>query len=81
MTTSDNTCYVKFDHVFKDYALDIDEQIPVYSVVNTLLSVTGAGKVQISVEGSPEQTFGENMPLYNFYEWNEKLIAAEKEEE
>lgn len=80
VTTSDNTCYVKFDHVFMDYALDINEQVSVYSVVNTLLSVTGAEKVQISVEGSPEQTFGENMPLYNFYEWNEKLIAAEEEE-
>lgn len=81
VTTADRTCYVKLDHVFMDYALDVSEQVPIYSVVNTVLAVTGAEKAQISVEGSPEGTFGENMPLYNFYERNEKLIIAEEETE
>ena len=74
LSTEDGVSYVDFNSVFLDYALDIQEQIPVYSVVNTLLGVTGAKQVEISVEGEKEVTFGKNMQLYNFYEWNENLI-------
>lgn len=75
----DNVCYADFDNVFLDYALTgLDENIPVYSVVNTLVSAAGVEKVEISVGGKNEVTFGENMNLYNFYQWNEELISREE---
>lgn len=76
--TSDNICYVNLDQVFSDYALEVSEHIAIYSVVDSLLASADADKVKISVGGDGEGTFGENMPLYNFYEWNEELIKMEE---
>lgn len=79
---SDKACYVNFNYAFLDYALThVEENIPVYSVVNTVIAASGAEKVQISVEGKGEVTFRENMELYNFYKRNESLIAREEKEE
>lgn len=74
LTRANGICYVDYNSVFQDYALNIDEQIPIYSVVNTLIAATGADKVEISIEGNKEVTFGKNMQLYKFYEWNKNLI-------
>lgn len=77
---SDRICYVNMDQSFLDYALDVSEEIPIYSVVNSILSVCEADKVQISVDGKSTGMFGKDMPLYNFYEKNEQLIAAEQDQ-
>ncbi|MCD7866874.1 MAG: GerMN domain-containing protein [Clostridiales bacterium] len=79
LTIADDTCYVNFSAAFLDYALDISEELPVYSVVNTLISATGAGRVEILVDGKSDVTFGETMELYNFYEYNEDLILSDSE--
>ena len=67
-----------YNSVFQDYALDVSEQIAVYSVVNTLIAATDVDKVEISIEGNKEVTFGQNMQLYKFYEWNDSLLADTK---
>lgn len=75
VTIADRVCYVAFDKVFSSYALDVAEEIPVYSVVNSLLDALEADKVQITVGSKdPLDIFGENMELYRFYEKNETLI-------
>ena len=56
--------------------MNVSEEIPVYSVVNTLIAATGVDKVEISIEGNKEVTFGKNMQLYKFYEWNDSLLAS-----
>lgn len=78
--TADRICYVNVDSVFSAYALDVSDKIPVYSVVNSLLSSIEADKVQITVGNNKEGTFGEKMPLYRFYEKNEELVLPKKEE-
>lgn len=75
--TSDRVCYVNVDNVFSAYALDVSDKIPIYSVVNSLLSGIEADRVQITVGEDKEGTFGEKMPLYRFYEKNEDLVVQE----
>ena len=78
----DNIGYVDFDHMFVDYALTgVEENIPVYSVVNTLISATGVEKVEIFVDGKCDVTFRENMNLYNFFKWNEGIITEKEAKE
>lgn len=72
--TADQICYVKLDEVFSAYAIDVSEQIPIYSIVNSLLDAVDADKVQITVGNNAERTFGEKMSLYRFYEKNEKIV-------
>ena len=76
LTRANGICYVDYNSVFQDYALNVSEEIPVYSVVNTLIAATGVDKVEISIEGNKEVTFGKNMQLYKFYEWNDSLLAS-----
>lgn len=76
---ADRVCYVDLDSSFLDYSLDISEEIAVYSVVNSLLEVCKANKVQISVEGKSSGNFGSELPLYRFYEKNEDLIVTEQD--
>ena len=78
LTRANGLCYVDYNSVFQDYALDVSEQIAVYSVVNTLIAATDVDKVEISIEGNKEVTFGQNMQLYKFYEWNDSLLAHTK---
>ena len=74
VTTSDRVCYVNFSQAFSDAALDIPEKTIIYSVVNSVLAAVDADKVQISLNGQDDVSFGENTSLYNFFGWNTDLI-------
>ena len=76
--TADRICYVNMNDAFQSEALDVAENIPVYSVVNSILDSCEADRVQISIEGSLEGNYEDNMPLYNFYEKNEDLIVQDE---
>ncbi len=78
---ADRICYLTVDNVFSDYALDVADKIPIYSIVNSLLSGIEADKVQITVGNDREGTFREKMPLYRFYEKKEDIVINKKEEQ
>lgn len=77
VTTSDRICYVNFSETFLHAALSVEQNIPVYSVVNSLLALGNADKVQILIDGEEDAVFGTDLSLYSFFEKNEELIAAE----
>lgn len=78
---SDKVCYADFDRAFTDQALALGPQIPLYSVVNTLIANTEAEKVEISIAGNAEAKMGDDIELYNYYQWNEELLNEPQEEE
>ena len=78
VTTSDRVCYVNFSQAFSDAALDIPEKTIIYSVVNSVLAAVDADKVQISLNGQDDVSFGENTSIYYFIGWYTDLIQ-EKE--
>ena len=75
VTTVDNICYVNLSRDFVQDALPLREEIPIYSIVNSLVDTCGVKKVQIAVEGFTDETFGEQMHLDQFYEKNEELTG------
>ena len=79
VTTADRICYINMNSAFQEDALDVAEDISVYSIVNSILDSCEADRVQISIEGSTEGNYGSSMPLYNFYQKNEDLIMQEGE--
>ena len=74
VTTMDQICYVNFSKSFIEEALPLKEEIPIYSIVNSLIDSCRVNKVQLSVEGVTDITYGETMYLDQFYEKNEELI-------
>lgn len=64
VSVKDNICYVNFDSSFVSGALtDLNDYMPVYSVVNSLAELTGVRKVQISIDGVANVKFKDNISL------------------
>ena len=70
VTQADGIAYVNLDQRFVTEALDIQQEIPVYSIVNSLIAAGNVQKVQISVNGDSKVVFRESMSLNQFYEKN-----------
>lgn len=79
VTIADETCYLDLDRNFLDYLPEVSVETTVYSVVNTVLSVCDAKRVQISVDGQSNLLFGESVDLYQFFEKNDSLVLPEGE--
>ena len=58
-----------YKYVFRNpqQLLDSYKITIIYSVVNSVLAAVDADKVQISLNGQDDVSFGENTSLYNFF--------------
>ncbi len=59
----DNICYVNFDSTFLKQVYEVDAEIVIYSIVNSLCELSGIDRVQIYVDGNSEVLFRELIPL------------------
>ena len=73
VTIQEGLCYVNFTNSI----LSVQEEIPIYSIVNSLASVCHVNKVQFSINGSSSVTFRKNMKLDQLFEQNLKLVETE----
>lgn len=74
VTVVDKNCYVNFDATFSDGALNVQEQIPIYSIANSIIENCNVNQVQISINGESDRIFRESMNLSEFYQMNRDLI-------
>ncbi len=82
VTDSDEVCYVNLTKAFITDAYDIDEQIPIYSIVNSICAnCKGIKKVQFSIEGDTNMTFRQSMSLKKPYRLKQSLVAEPEAEE
>lgn len=79
--TADRICYLDLNSEFQSAALDVAENISVYSVVNSIVDSCEVDKVQISIEGDSGGNFRKNLPLYKFYEKNQDLVVPQEDQE
>lgn len=78
VTTMDGVCYVNFTRDFLEQPLPLREELPIYSIVNSLIDSCRVEKVQLSIDGVTDITYGEQMRLDRFYEKNGKLLDKTK---
>lgn len=75
---SDEICYITVDDSFIDYAnKKLPAEIPVYSVVNSILASCPEKKVELTVGEKDNRIFGDSLPLYKYYEFNQDLVILE----
>lgn len=68
VTVSDGICYVNLGKTFVKDALNVSEQIPIYSVVDSIcVNCPEVEAVQFSIEGDTDVTFRRNMALNKPY--------------
>lgn len=76
VSVNENVCYLNFDDSFVKNSLEINEKIPIYSIVNSLADLFTVNKVQITVNGSQEVMFRESISLNTIFERNLDLIGG-----
>ena len=59
VSVADGIAYVNLGEQFIDEALPVDAQIPVYSIVNSLIAAGNVSQVQISINGDTSLVFGD----------------------
>lgn len=59
LTVRDNICYLDFSKEFNSLMKGIRSDVVVYSIVNTLCELPDINHVQITVEGEPQEKYGE----------------------
>lgn len=74
VVVKDGTCYVNLSEASVDLTGAVDEQVSLYSIVNSLTELTSINKVQISIDGDIGRTFRGGMPLGTSYERNLDII-------
>ena len=75
VTSADGICYVNLDSTFTTDALAVNEKIPIYSIVDTIVKdCSNISQVQISVNGESDLMFRESMDLSKPYEADFSLI-------
>lgn len=68
VTVKDEICYVNFDQLFLKQLYDINSEVAIYSVVNSLCELANVEKVVISVEGESDVLFRETISLKQEFE-------------
>lgn len=58
VTTIDGICYVNLSSQFLTKTTNVSDEVTVYSIVNSLTSLSGINKVQIMIDGETEVSFG-----------------------
>ncbi|MCI8673707.1 MAG: GerMN domain-containing protein [Lachnospiraceae bacterium] len=79
VTVKDGVCYVDFDSSFISGALDVKDYIPIYSLVNSLSELTNVSKVQITINGSTDVKFRENISFSTIFERNLDYVGGMEE--
>ena len=74
VSTANDVCYVNLSRSFLNSTLNVAEEIPVYSIVNSLVKSCNVKQVQIAIEGDIKVTFREHMRFDQLYEANEELV-------
>ncbi len=82
ITQSNDICYLNYNTAFLNDAIEgVQPSVVISSVVDTLLSATGAKLVQIMVDRREEITFRNAVNLYRYFRWNADFFPAESLEE
>lgn len=76
VSVKDGICYVNFDKQFLTRVYDVEPQVVIYGIVNSILSNGNVSKVQISVEGKTAVNFQESVKLNEPLDWNLELVES-----
>lgn len=76
VSVNEGVCYINFDSTFLTSTADVKDYIPIYSITNSLSELATISKVQISVNGSLDVTYRDNISLNALFERNLDYIGG-----
>lgn len=76
LSVTDNVCYLNFDAAFLNNSLGGREELPIYSIVNSLTQLNTVNRVQFSINGSPTVMFRDVLSLDTLFEQNMDYVIG-----
>ena len=73
VSVADGIAYVNLGKQFVDEALPVDAQIPIYSIVNSLIDAGNVSQVQISINGDTFLLFKDKVDMNQLFQVNHEL--------
>ncbi len=74
--TKDGVCYVNLNAAFLNPVSNVNADVALYSLVNSLIELNNVNKVQISIDGSNDGMFREKYNLSSVFERNLDLVTT-----
>lgn len=74
VSKTDGICTVDFNKDFLKKMTNVDEEISIYSIVNSLVELPDINKVQFTINSKSVKTYWEDVPLNGTFESNLNLI-------
>ncbi len=75
VTTRDGVCYVNLNEGFLTQRGNVTPEVAIYSIVNSLVELSGVNKVQISINGNTDVVYMETVPLSQVFERNLEIMG------
>lgn len=79
VSVKESVCYVNFDSKFVTESYDLNPEVAIYSVVNSLIANSSVTQVQILVDGESNELYKNTVDLSRPFLWNSTLIKGEVE--
>ena len=73
VSVADGIAYVNLGKQFVDEALPVDAQIPIYSIVNSLIDAGNVSQVLISINGDTSLLFKDKVDMNQLFQVNHEL--------
>lgn len=77
--TKDGICYVSLDEKFLDENVDVNPEVEIYSIVNSLCELTTVNKVQISINGEMQKQLHNSISLKQLFSRNLDIVKTDSE--
>lgn len=76
LTIRDHVCYVDFSREFMNMQADVKGAVVVYSIVNTLCELSDVSKVQFTIDGEQQETYGDVKDFAGSFERNLDMVRG-----
>lgn len=76
VTVKDGTCYVNLDENFLKQTTEVNAEVTIYSITNSLVELSNVNKVQISINGETNYMFCESISLAKSFERNLDIVES-----
>lgn len=74
VSVKDGVCYVNFDSKFATDSYDLNPEVTIYAIVNSIIANANVTKVQILIEGANDAVYKNIVDLSKPLEWNVTLV-------
>ncbi len=74
VSVKDGVCYVNFDSKFVTDSYDLNPEVAIYAVVNSIIANANVTKVQILIDGANDAVYKNIVDLSKPLEWNVEII-------